>query len=92
MPLAIGEAMAMQKAVVATDVGGVRELVGSAGVLVPPGDSQMLADAMLAVMRTPKDELSTLGAAARTRIEREFNLDARTVEWEQLYAALLQRQ
>lgn len=88
MPLAIGEAMAMKKAVVATDVGGVRELVGSAGVVVPPGDSQALADAMLAMMRTPKDELRMLGAAARTRIEREFNMDARIVEWEKLYAEL----
>ena len=88
MPLAIGEAMAMAKAVVATDVGGVRELLGSAGVLVPPGDSEALADSMLAVMRTPKDELRTLGAAARLRIEREFNMDARIVDWEKLYAEL----
>jgi glycosyltransferase involved in cell wall biosynthesis len=31
MPLAVGEAMAMEKSVVATDVGGVRELMGDTG-------------------------------------------------------------
>ena len=36
MPLVVGEAMAMEKPVVATDVGGVRELVGDAGVVIPP--------------------------------------------------------
>ena len=46
MPLAVGEAMAMEKPVVATDVGGVRELVGDAGVIVPAKDSEALASAM----------------------------------------------
>jgi len=34
MPLALGEAMSMGKPVVATDVGGVSELVGDTGILV----------------------------------------------------------
>jgi hypothetical protein len=50
MPLAVGEAMAMEKPVVATDVGGVRELVGDAGLVVPAKDSGALADAMQATM------------------------------------------
>ena len=48
MPLAVAEAMAMEKPVVATDVGGVRELVGECGVLV--GDVGGLAEAMVEVM------------------------------------------
>ncbi len=36
MPLVIGEAMAMEKPVVATDVGGVHKFLGDAGTLVPP--------------------------------------------------------
>ena len=36
MPLAVGEAMAMEKPIVATDVGGVRELVGETATVVPP--------------------------------------------------------
>jgi glycosyltransferase involved in cell wall biosynthesis len=38
MPLAVGEAMAMEKPIVATDVGGVRELLGDCGTLVPMRD------------------------------------------------------
>jgi glycosyltransferase involved in cell wall biosynthesis len=41
MPLAVGEAMAMSNPVVATDVGGVRELVGDAGVVVPAKNSSI---------------------------------------------------
>ena len=61
MPLAVGEAMAMEKPVVATDVGGVRELVGDAGVIVPAKDPEALAKAMLALMRT------THGSSRRAR-------------------------
>ena len=40
MPLAVGEAMVMEKPIVATDVGGVRELVGDAGAIVEAKDSR----------------------------------------------------
>ncbi len=69
MPLAVGEAMAMEKPVVATDVGGVRELVGDAGVLVSAKDSRALADAMIALMEMPADDRRKLGEAARVRIK-----------------------
>jgi glycosyltransferase involved in cell wall biosynthesis len=47
-PTVIGEAMASGIPVIATDIGGIRELVepGVTGFLVPPGDSRALADAM----------------------------------------------
>lgn len=91
MPLALGEAMAMEKPVVATDVGGVRELVGDAGVIVPPRDSDALARAMLDTMRATAVDRYTLGRAARARIENSFSMDARADEWEALYKTLLQR-
>src|ERR1700689_2744143 len=47
MPLAVGEAMCMAKPVVVTNVGGVRELVGEAGTVVPAKNSKALANAML---------------------------------------------
>jgi glycosyltransferase involved in cell wall biosynthesis len=43
MPLAAGEAMAMEKPVVATDAGGTGELLGEAGVVVPPRNASALA-------------------------------------------------
>jgi glycosyltransferase involved in cell wall biosynthesis len=89
MPLALGEAMAMEKPVVATDVGGVRELVGDAGMIVPPKNPDALAKAMQHQMQsTPEDRL-TLGRAARTRIQANFSMDAKADEWEALYVKVL---
>lgn len=94
MPLAVGEAMAMEKPVVATDVGGVRELVGNkgvgeAGVIVPAKDSAALADAMLATMRQSREVLAARGRAARERILRHFSIDATADRWEALYESLI---
>jgi glycosyltransferase involved in cell wall biosynthesis len=91
MPLALGEAMAMEKPVVATDVGGVRELVGDAGIIVPAKDSDPLAAAMMHIVQTPAEDRDRLGRAARARIESLFSMDARVNEWEALYASLMQR-
>jgi glycosyltransferase involved in cell wall biosynthesis len=89
MPLAVGEAMAMGKPVVATDVGGVRELVGNAGLLVPPRNAQALAGAMISLMRATDQDRQTLSIAARVRIEQEFGMEAKADEWERLYRTLL---
>jgi glycosyltransferase involved in cell wall biosynthesis len=88
MPLAVGEAMAMEKPVVATDVGGVRELAGDTGVLVPAKNATALAAAMLAMMRRPMEELSAMGRAARERIANDFSMDAKADEWEALYRSV----
>ena len=85
----VGEAMAMEKPVVATDVGGVRELVGQAGILVPAKNPQALADAMLRVMGMKQEERQAMGEAARRRISNSFNMDAKVAEWEALYTRLL---
>jgi glycosyltransferase involved in cell wall biosynthesis len=85
LPLALGEAMAMEKPVVATDVGGVRELAGKHGVLVPAKDSQALAVAMLGVMRMDRSSRRFMGRAARARIETDFSMEAKADAWEALY-------
>jgi glycosyltransferase involved in cell wall biosynthesis len=89
MPLAVGEAMAMGKPVVATDVGGVRELVGTAGLLVPPRNAQALAEAMISLMRATDEDRQTLSSLARARIKQQFSMEAKADEWERLYQALL---
>jgi glycosyltransferase involved in cell wall biosynthesis len=89
MPLAVGEAMAMEKPVVATDVGGVRELVGAAGVVVPAKDSRALTEAMLTTMQESREALATLGRAARQRIVDHFSMDETADTWEVLYGSLI---
>ena len=82
MPLAVGEAMAIEKPVVATDVGGVRELIGETGLIVPAKSPEGLAKAMLEMMRKTNDERRKLGLAARERISAHFSMDAKIDEWE----------
>jgi len=88
MPLALGEAMAMEKPVVVTDAGGVRELVGDAGMLVPVENHEELARAMIATMQKSREERAELGRAARMRIRDHFNLDGSVNAWEKLYKQL----
>jgi glycosyltransferase involved in cell wall biosynthesis len=92
MPLVIGEAMAMEKPVVATDVGGVREMVGQAAVLIRPKDPQALAEAMLRIMRMREPERRAMGSAARERILQYFDMDMKADEWESLYARLFRNE
>jgi glycosyltransferase involved in cell wall biosynthesis len=91
MPLVVGEAMAMGKPVVATDVGGVRELVGDSGTIVPAKNAEHLAEVMLAVMRQPREACEALGRAARLRIAEQFSIDAKADEWEAMYRTVLER-
>ena len=91
MPLVVAEAMAMEKPVVATDVGGVRELVAEAGLIVPPHSPKSLAEAMQSVMHQSNELRQAHGHAARLRIRQHFNLDSRTDEWESFYQDLLER-
>jgi glycosyltransferase involved in cell wall biosynthesis len=91
MPLAVAEAMAMEKSVVATDVGGVRELVGGAGLVVPSRAPDALAAAMLDVIRRSREERCALGRAARTRIAKQFSIDANADRWEALYREIVAR-
>jgi len=89
MPLALGEAMAMEKPIVATDVGGVRELVGETGFIVPAKSPEGLAGAMLEAMRRTPQARDSLGRAARERVLAHFSMDAKAGEWEALYRAVL---
>jgi glycosyltransferase involved in cell wall biosynthesis len=89
MPLVVGEAMAMEKPVAATDAGGVRELVGDAALVVPILDPEALATAMEKVMGMIVDERSALGSAARARIVAQFCMEAKAREWEVVYSAVL---
>ncbi len=85
MPLVLAEAMAMERPVVATDVGGVVELIADAGVLVPAQNAERLADAMRALMLQSIETRSARGHAARLRIEQNFSIGARANDWEALY-------
>ncbi len=72
--VAIMEAMAMRTPVVATDAGGVGELIrsGHDGLLVPPGDAGALADAIRRLSDDPS-LAQRLSDAGRATVEASFS-------------------
>lgn len=73
IPVSLMEAMAAEVAVLATDVGGIRELLdGGGGVVVPAGDVSALADGIARVL-TDAALRQQLVDVARRRIETEFD-------------------
>jgi glycosyltransferase involved in cell wall biosynthesis len=74
LPLALLQAMALGLPCIATNVGGVREVLDAeCGVIVPPGDRQALRAAMERLISEP-DLAARLGEAARRRIRERFSL------------------
>lgn len=83
-PYSLIEAMAAGKATVATDVGGVREATGSAGIVVPPQDPERMADACLSLLRDASLR-QIVGRAARERILSRFTMDESLALYRELY-------
>jgi glycosyltransferase involved in cell wall biosynthesis len=91
-PNAVFEAMAAGLPVVASDVGGIPELVEHErnGLLVPPGHASALAAALQRVLL---DEALAhrLGSAARATIEAQFSFEHMVAAFERLYRRELER-
>ena len=89
MSNAILEAMAMEKPVVATDVGGTREVVrhGHTGLLVPPRDPEALAAAISEMLEQP-GRAREMGRLGRRIVEEGFSARAMVRHMEQLYLDL----
>lgn len=75
LPVSVLEAMAAELPIVASNVGGLAELVvdGESGILVPPGDPESLAGGLRRLIEDPELRRG-LGAAARARAEASFDL------------------
>lgn len=88
--IAILEAMAMARPVVAFAVDGIPEVIleGETGFMVPPGDEASLARAVSRLIEDP--ELGQrMGSAGRARVERHFDLRDKTRAIISLYEAML---
>lgn len=90
LPMVLIEAMAQSLPVVATDVGGVGELVrnGETGFLIAPGNIDDLAKMMIEI--NDKSELrQNLACSAHRLIKREFNVVNQVRKIENIYLSLL---
>ena len=90
LPIALLEAMATRRAVVATRVGGMPGALEADrdALLVPPRDPQALAQAMGRIIDEP-DLRQQLGESARARFEAEFTAQTMTRRYEDLYREVL---
>ncbi len=75
--LALLEAMAAGKPVIASGVGGIREVIthGESGLLVPPGDPETLARALIALFGDPA-RMSSVGFRAKNRVRECFSRES----------------
>jgi glycosyltransferase involved in cell wall biosynthesis len=89
--LAVVEAMAMGKAVVATTTGGLPEVVaqGETGLLVPPRDAESLAAAVVSLLED-KIRREQMGRSGKSRAQERFSLDASVRHMEELYGEVLE--
>jgi glycosyltransferase involved in cell wall biosynthesis len=84
------EYMAAGRAVVATDVGGAREVVahGRTGYLVQAGDAEAMASCLVRLLLDPALALA-MGRAGRAVVETGFSRSAVVARTEELYCELL---
>jgi glycosyltransferase involved in cell wall biosynthesis len=89
-PVALIEAMAAGRPVVATRVGGVPDVVidGESGLLVPEDDAPALAQAIARVL-DDRELARRLGAAGRQRVVERFGAERLVRDIDALYARLL---
>lgn len=83
--LVVAEAMASGTLVVATDVGGVAEVMGDHGALVPPGDVAALARAMIQALALDPAEVARRTSHNRDYVARRFDIRHLVDQWLRIY-------
>lgn len=85
-PLSILEAMASEKPVIATDVGGLGEIVenGETGFLVPREDPESLAEKILLVLQD-RALAGKMAVEARKRVEKKYDLNSMAKKYIDIY-------
>ncbi len=91
-PNAVLEAMALESPIVATDVGGTREIArpNEEGLIVPPSNAEALARAITAAIEDPEG-LRARADAARRRVEGDLSFARRVARVEEIYERLVEQ-
>jgi glycosyltransferase involved in cell wall biosynthesis len=93
LPMVLLEACKIGLPVVATDVGGNRDVVlnGQSGLLVTPKDSPALAGAMLQLMDLSVAGRNNMAALGQHHVSQTYSLEVVLDRWEGLYSDLIRR-
>jgi len=89
LPVVIMEAMAIGRPVISTYIAGIPELVrpGVDGWLVPAGDPEALANAMLDCLSATPERLAEMGRSAHARVVERHHIDTEAVKLKSQFAA-----
>lgn len=83
--LVVAEAMACERVVVATDCGGVKEVLGNTGYLVSKKDNLSLLSGLESAIGLMEDDRIKLGIRARERVRKNFSMESKAAEWVSIY-------
>jgi glycosyltransferase involved in cell wall biosynthesis len=87
--LAVAEAMAAGIPVIATDSGGVSEVMGETGCLIPVGDVSSLGGKIVSYLACSDSELSYFGSLGAKRVSENFSEGAWFEKWTSIYKGAL---
>lgn len=87
LPYTVMEAMMCARATVSTDVGGVAEVAGDTGLVVPPRDPERFGQALVELL-TDSARRADLAVRARERALEMFRLETMLANFRQVYAEL----
>jgi glycosyltransferase involved in cell wall biosynthesis len=88
-PLSIIEGLAAAKVIVATDVGGVRDVMGDGRFLADLGDDAAFADRLAEAIMMPPDERRGMGLNGRERVLKNYSKERLVKDIEDLYEELI---
>lgn len=88
MPLVVPEAMACEAPIVATKAGGIPELVGEAGIIVPSRNSELLANAIIKFLEDENLRIK-YGKKARERVVRYFTWEKISKDYLEIIGSLV---
>jgi glycosyltransferase involved in cell wall biosynthesis len=85
-PNVIGEAMSCGVPCVATDVGDVRDIIGTTGIVVPSKNPVALAEGWMSLLSLSARDRTELGTRARARVVDEFSINQIFPRFEEVWA------
>lgn len=91
LSMALLEGMAAAKPIVASEVSGTRQALRhrESGILVPPGNAQALAEAILEALRMPVEDARQMGRRARETVVAQFSAEKQAKEYAGLFYRLM---
>jgi glycosyltransferase involved in cell wall biosynthesis len=86
-PLSIIEAMACEIPCVATDVGDIKEMIGSIGIIVPSQNPKALSEGWMNILNESPVDRAVVGRAARDRVMNNYTVETMAEMYIKVYTS-----